>query len=302
MRSWTSENPTSRTADDACGRSAAGRSAPARPTTTSPPPRRGSRASRPPHAGPDLPHRRRASSAPSCSSSARTSSASARSSSAARSTRCRSFDARAAPRRRRRVLLGQPRAGDRAGGAAARHAGGDRHAARRAGREGRRDPGLRRRGRRSTTATREDREAIGRRLAEERGLTLIPPYDHPDVIAGQGTAAQGAVRGGRPARRAVRLPRRRRPARRARALAARALSPGCKVYRRRAGGRQRRPAVVPQRRDRAHRDAAARSPTARRRTHLGELHLRDHPARRRRHPHRDRRRSWSRRCGSSPSA
>ncbi len=35
---------------------------------------------------------------------------------------------------------------------------------------------------------REDREAIGRRLAHERGLTLIPPYDHPDVIAGQGTA------------------------------------------------------------------------------------------------------------------
>ena len=35
----------------------------------------------------------------------------------------------------------------------------------------------------------EDREAIGRRLAEERGMTLIPPYDHPDVMAGQGTAA-----------------------------------------------------------------------------------------------------------------
>ena len=36
----------------------------------------------------------------------------------------------------------------------------------------------------------EDREAIGRRLAEERGMTLIPPYDHPHVIAGQGTAAK----------------------------------------------------------------------------------------------------------------
>lgn len=35
----------------------------------------------------------------------------------------------------------------------------------------------------------EDREAIGRRLAAERGLTLIPPYDHPHVMAGQGTAA-----------------------------------------------------------------------------------------------------------------
>src|SRR5262245_8272403 len=36
---------------------------------------------------------------------------------------------------------------------------------------------------------REDREAIGRRIAGERGMTLIPPYDHPHVMAGQGTAA-----------------------------------------------------------------------------------------------------------------
>ncbi|GAA1625575.1 threo-3-hydroxy-L-aspartate ammonia-lyase [Georgenia ruanii] len=36
----------------------------------------------------------------------------------------------------------------------------------------------------------EDREAIGRALAAERGLTLVPPYDHLDVIAGQGTAAR----------------------------------------------------------------------------------------------------------------
>lgn len=36
----------------------------------------------------------------------------------------------------------------------------------------------------------EDREAIGRKLAEEGGLTLIPPYDHADVIAGQGTSAK----------------------------------------------------------------------------------------------------------------
>lgn len=35
---------------------------------------------------------------------------------------------------------------------------------------------------------REDREAIALRLAQDRGLTLVPPYDHPDVIAGQGTA------------------------------------------------------------------------------------------------------------------
>ena len=35
----------------------------------------------------------------------------------------------------------------------------------------------------------EDREEISRRIASERGAALIPPYDHPDVIAGQGTAA-----------------------------------------------------------------------------------------------------------------
>jgi threonine dehydratase len=35
----------------------------------------------------------------------------------------------------------------------------------------------------------EDREAIGRRLAEARGMTLVPPYDHRHVMAGQGTAA-----------------------------------------------------------------------------------------------------------------
>jgi threonine dehydratase len=35
----------------------------------------------------------------------------------------------------------------------------------------------------------EDREEIARRLAEERKMTLIPPYDHADVICGQGTAA-----------------------------------------------------------------------------------------------------------------
>ena len=36
---------------------------------------------------------------------------------------------------------------------------------------------------------RENREEISARIAAERGMTLIPPYDHPDVIAGQGTAA-----------------------------------------------------------------------------------------------------------------
>lgn len=74
----------------------------------------------------------------------------------------------------------------------------------------------------------EDREAVARRIQEERGMTLIPPYDHADVVAGQGTAARelfeevgeldylfvclggGGLLSGS-------------------ALAARALSPNCKV-------------------------------------------------------------------------
>ena len=75
----------------------------------------------------------------------------------------------------------------------------------------------------------EDRDALGKQLADERGLTLIPPYDHADVVAGQGTAALellqetgpldalfvclggGGLLSGS-------------------ALAARALAPHCKVY------------------------------------------------------------------------
>jgi threonine dehydratase len=34
----------------------------------------------------------------------------------------------------------------------------------------------------------EDREAIAQRIAEETGATIVPPYDHPWTIAGQGTA------------------------------------------------------------------------------------------------------------------
>ena len=35
----------------------------------------------------------------------------------------------------------------------------------------------------------EDREAIGARIASESGATIVPPFDHPWIIAGQGTAA-----------------------------------------------------------------------------------------------------------------
>ena len=36
----------------------------------------------------------------------------------------------------------------------------------------------------------QDREVLTREIAAQRGMTLIPPYDHADVIAGQGTAAK----------------------------------------------------------------------------------------------------------------
>lgn len=39
----------------------------------------------------------------------------------------------------------------------------------------------------------EDREKICQDLTEKQGLTLIPPYDHPHVIAGQGTATKELI-------------------------------------------------------------------------------------------------------------
>jgi threonine dehydratase len=75
----------------------------------------------------------------------------------------------------------------------------------------------------------QDREALTKGIASQRGMTLIPPFDHADVITGQGTAAKelfeeageldllftplggGGLLSGS-------------------ALAARALSPDCKVY------------------------------------------------------------------------
>ena len=39
----------------------------------------------------------------------------------------------------------------------------------------------------------EDREKIGQELADKHGLTLIPPYDHPHFIAGQGTATKELI-------------------------------------------------------------------------------------------------------------
>lgn len=39
----------------------------------------------------------------------------------------------------------------------------------------------------------EDREALAKQLSQARGMTLIPPYDHPHVMAGQGTATKELI-------------------------------------------------------------------------------------------------------------
>jgi threonine dehydratase len=76
---------------------------------------------------------------------------------------------------------------------------------------------------------RQDREEIARRLAGERGAAIIPPFDHPDVMAGQGTLAAELIdqvgpldslyvcMGGGGMLSGC-------------ALAAKAMSPGCQVY------------------------------------------------------------------------
>lgn len=75
----------------------------------------------------------------------------------------------------------------------------------------------------------EDREALTKRLATERGMTLIPPYDHPDVIAGQGTAAKELIEETGPLDRLY-ICLGGGGLTSGSALAARALSPQCKVY------------------------------------------------------------------------
>ncbi len=75
----------------------------------------------------------------------------------------------------------------------------------------------------------EDREQIGRDLAEKHGYTMIPPYDHPDVLAGQGTAAKELLEETGPLD-ALFVPLGGGGLLSGSALAARALAPGCKVY------------------------------------------------------------------------
>ena len=75
----------------------------------------------------------------------------------------------------------------------------------------------------------EDREQISAQLAAERGLTLIPPYDHPDVIAGQGTAVHELIEDVGPLD-ALFVPLGGGGLLAGSALSARALSPGCRIY------------------------------------------------------------------------
>ena len=39
----------------------------------------------------------------------------------------------------------------------------------------------------------EDRETVANRVAKERGMVTIPPFNHPHIVAGQGTAAKELI-------------------------------------------------------------------------------------------------------------
>ncbi|HJS05310.1 MAG TPA: threo-3-hydroxy-L-aspartate ammonia-lyase [Variovorax sp.] len=75
----------------------------------------------------------------------------------------------------------------------------------------------------------DDREQIGRELAQKHGMTLIPPYDHPDVMAGQGTAAMELFEETGPLD-ALFVPLGGGGLLSGTALATRALAPQCKLY------------------------------------------------------------------------
>ena len=81
----------------------------------------------------------------------------------------------------------QPRAGGRPGGQPARHQGDGVHAERRAHSQGEGHPGLRRRGARSPARRSTSAWCEARAFAAETGAVLIHPFDHVDIVAGQGT-------------------------------------------------------------------------------------------------------------------
>ena len=75
----------------------------------------------------------------------------------------------------------------------------------------------------------EDRERIGRDLAAQHGLTLIPPFDHPDVLSGQATAAKELFEETGPLD-ALFVPLGGGGLLSGSALSTRALSPGCQLF------------------------------------------------------------------------
>jgi threo-3-hydroxy-L-aspartate ammonia-lyase len=75
----------------------------------------------------------------------------------------------------------------------------------------------------------QDREALTAQLAKERGMTLIPPFDHPDVLAGQGTAARELFEEVGPLD-ALLVPLGGGGLLSGSALSTRALAPDCKLY------------------------------------------------------------------------
>ncbi|NDZ13782.1 threo-3-hydroxy-L-aspartate ammonia-lyase [Variovorax sp. WS11] len=75
----------------------------------------------------------------------------------------------------------------------------------------------------------DDREQIGRELAQKHGMTLIPPYDDPDVMAGQGTAAKELFEETGPLD-ALFVPLGGGGLLSGTALSTRALAPQCKLY------------------------------------------------------------------------
>ncbi|CAH1661209.1 L-threo-3-hydroxyaspartate ammonia-lyase [Hyphomicrobiales bacterium] len=75
----------------------------------------------------------------------------------------------------------------------------------------------------------QDRLEIGNRIAVERGLTLIPPYDHADVIAGQGTATKELIEDAGPFDILI-VPLGGGGLLAGAALAAKALNPECRIF------------------------------------------------------------------------
>jgi threonine dehydratase len=74
----------------------------------------------------------------------------------------------------------------------------------------------------------ENREEVARKISSERGLSLIPPFDHPHVVAGQGTAAKELIEDAGPLD-VLLVPCGGGGLLSGCAVAARHLSPGCRV-------------------------------------------------------------------------